>query len=64
MANPSINQKPMPISIPQPGKLPELEPINEPSNPQKFPEENPQQQPLILPIESPPYLLPKPEEFP
>ncbi len=59
----SLSQKPMPITIPQPGKLPEIEPIIEPISPKIFPEETPIEMPPIVPNEPPPYIVPKPEEF-
>jgi hypothetical protein len=65
MENSTINyQLPEPISIPQPGKLPEIQPIHDPNAPKTYPEENPIEKPPIQPNEKPPFIVPKPPEFP
>ena len=52
-----------PITIPQPEKTPDFEPIIDPNSPKICPDENPVGNPLKESTETPPYRLPKPSEF-
>jgi hypothetical protein len=52
-----------PFEIPQPEKIPDLEPIIDPKPPKIYPEENPIQEPKEIPIEEEPNELPIPSEF-
>ena len=47
-----------------PEKLSEFEPFHDPVNPQIYPDESPVENPKREPNEIPPYILPKPNEFP
>lgn len=58
------NQTKEPIGIPQPTKLPEIEPLHDPATLQIYPDESPIEKPQQEPTEPPPYQLPKPSEFP
>jgi hypothetical protein len=53
-----------PLTIPQPGKMPEIEPFHDPTLPKVYPDENPIEKPQHQPTETPPYQVPKPNEFP
>ena len=52
-----------PITIPQPEKLPEFEPIIDPNSPKIYPDENPVVNPKKESTETSPYRLPKTSEF-
>jgi len=56
-------KSPAPFEIPQPGKIPEMEPYADPEEP-LAPEENPDQIPDLDPDEKPPYEIPPPGEGP
>lgn len=60
----SNDQTKEPIGIPQPEKLPVIVPPHEPTFPTTYPAENPIENPQKEPIENPPYVFPKPSEFP